>query len=316
MISFPCPSCQRPLEVADKLAGQDFRCPMCAATLTVPASKASEPGETAITRPQAPTWPVPPPASTAITDQPAAERGPASWPAGSARDIVLDPSVAAAGWTSVCTGLRLLQISVVIKVGILATYLLALASMLQAAGTLESRDLHATVVVAVVVAVILDLAGAIFMIQVPEHSGCKPYAVTILICQGTMMAAALLIYAGRPGTAIAPAQLLSGATGLIMLIVLLVFLHKIGSYFGSRELRRQVIRFAISYVTGVIGAGAFMVIGIWRIASATRSTTVGVFLVCLIGMGAIMVLLVMQANLYSLARDVIRRRTSDPAKES
>jgi hypothetical protein len=321
MISFPCPSCQCPLEVADELAGREFRCPDCTDTVVVPAA-----ANAAITRPPAVNWPISPtPPSTAITNQPSAERNLPTWPQGRAPSVALDHTFAAFGWTSVCTGLRLFQISVVVKVGILATYLLALGSLLQAAGktdprdrfgSLEPLDLHATVMVAVVAGEILQLAGAIFLTQVPERGGCKPYAITVLICQVAITASVLLVYAGRPLAALAAAQLLGAAAGLIMFVVLLILLHKIGSHFGSLELRRQVVRFAICYVIGVIGAGAFVAIGILGIASLKHAPSFGVFLVVLIGLGALMVLLVMQANLFSLARAVIRGRLGNPAKES
>jgi hypothetical protein len=176
MISFPCPSCQRPLQVADELAGQPFQCPVCASAVTVP-SVGGGVAEMITPAPASP-WPAPPPsAATAITDQPPIETTVPRWPGDA--DLTLRSSIDTAGWRSVCTGLRLFQISVVIKIGVLATYLVVLAPMIQSGSSQDLRDIHALATVAVVAGAVLELAGGIFLVQVPERSGFKPYAAAL-----------------------------------------------------------------------------------------------------------------------------------------
>jgi hypothetical protein len=98
------------------------------------------------------------------------------------------------------------------------------------------------------------------------------------------------------------------------LIILLIFLHRIGTLLGSTGLRKQVERYALVF------AIAFVVV-----AASIAGLVVGLLkhqseIVVLIGLVVVLVsaalMLVMQANLLRSAREVIQHRALRPANDS
>jgi hypothetical protein len=324
MICFSCPSCQRVLRFAEEMAGRPASCPGCSRAVMVPAVSSEAVQATAITT--APAANPVAPLETSITAKPASA-APLPWPA-----VQSDNDAERTGWGMVRTGLRLMQLSVVVRVGILMVLVLLMIPLFQklaapdpAPGrfsashspTFESENFQILLILAGLGAELLQLIGAVFLLQVPEQTRCRPYAVAIAICQSMVLAGAVLSQARLPGAIVhfvLLLELVAAVAGLISLIILLIFLHRIGTLLGSNGLRKQVERyalvFAIAFVV-VVASIAGLVVGLLKHQSE---------IVVLIGLVVVLVsaalMLVMQANLLRSAREVIQRRALRPANDS
>jgi hypothetical protein len=380
MIRFTCPSCQRVLRVAEQFAGRQAKCPGCSSPVKVPAASEPDPVEAAVLQaparspvPQAPA-PVPQaPARAAdpfnfdedqgavMTRRPAPQHADAygggafEGSGGELDDGRYAGPSEVAGWKSVRSGLRLFQISILMKIGIVIAYilLLVLALLTGAAmfaylmnqtgsapgagpgrtsgpstGSLEAMGAIAIVLIGFYVLIvltelaseILQLVGAIFMLQVPANTGAKPLVVTVLVCQGVILAVPVFVFFLSVAIGSNPLnlllQLMGAAAALTGLIIMLVFLHKLGSLLGSDALCQQVVRFAIWYGVGVgiLVLSVCLLFGVVALGIASRNQSTGivaVLMMAVIGLtwiATVLVLLFMYHGLLGLARDVIRRK--------
>jgi hypothetical protein len=325
MICFPCPSCQRVLRFAEEQAGRPANCPDCASPVTVPAGSSEAVKATAITTVPAASPIVP--LETAVTAKPASPTAAPPWLA-----VHSDNDAERAGWGMVRTGLRLMQLSVVVRVGILMVLVLLMIPLFQRLATpepvpgrfsaspsptFESENFQVLLILAGLGAELLQLIGAVFLLQVPEQTRCRPYAVAMAICQSMVLAGAVLSQARLPAAVahfVLLLELVAAVAGLVLLIILLIFLHRIGTLLGSNGLRKQVERYALMF------AIAFVVV-----AASIAALVVGLLkhpseIVVLIGLVVVLVsaalMLVMQANLLRSAREVIQRRALRPANDS
>jgi len=319
MISFPCPSCQRILRVTDELTGLSTKCPDCSSAATVPANAVIIADTTAITT--SPALPPLPPSESAVTDEPGAGAIAPPWSAAGRTDEVEGHAGDRTAWTLVRTGLRLLQLGVIIRVGILMVVLLFMIPQFHrvATETTESRfrsdapsaleHFQVLLVVAGLAAEILLLLGAVFLLQAPEGTRCQPSAITIVVCQSIALAGALLSQVGGLSRS-APAivvPLTAGIAELTALLALLTFLHRIGNHLHSADLCKNVERYAVAVALSL----PFLFSGIVMMAVGPVGATGGIPFVAL----PIGILLMMQVNLLRLAREVIRRQVTATANE-
>jgi len=167
---------------------------------------------------------------------------------------------------------------------------------------------------------ILQMVGAILMLQAPATSGCKPLALTVLICHGAILAAPVLgfaiVFSIGADALNGLLQLLAAGAALTGFIIMLVFLHKLGTLLGSDALCGQVVRFAIWYGVGigVLVLSVCLVGGVIALGIASRNQSTGIVaimamaIVGLTWIATILVLLFMYHNLLGLARDVIQNK--------
>ena len=178
-----------------------------------------------------------------------------------------------AGWKAVRSGLRLFQISAIIQIGLVVGGLLVMLSIVAwnlaqsgtppAPGTRPAPGpLGVTIMplglailgtLAFLTIAVLDLIGAIYLVQVPPRTGCKAFAIILLVCTSVVLASPLLGIMGSavrssglqspfqlsgsgavPSGLRSPLQLLGNATALGASIMLLICLFKIGGYLQWR----------------------------------------------------------------------------------
>jgi hypothetical protein len=362
MIRFSCPACQRVLRVDEQFAGRQAKCPGCATPVTVPAKEAA-PADVMVAPapvPQAlPRLPAAPPPEDPFAFDPndgavvprRAQRVDTYEDADEA-GYVAESRADRSGWKSLRAGLHLFQIGVLIFTGAVGVFIVLIAAMLAtgaamlanffssvgppraSSGNLEAVGAIAIVLVglsvlaylAVLASYILELIGTIFMVQVPDSTGCKAFPIVLVCCHGLILACPIfsflcgLVGAGGVGGVF---NLLAAAAWLTSTIIMLIFLHKVGTLLQSDALCKQVVRYAIWYGVGVgvivVGVCGFFGMMFLGFISAVRGRGEGlgaIFMMGLIGLlivSTIITLLVMYSALLALARDVIRRKALGPA---
>lgn len=377
ILRFPCPQCQRVLKVGDQFSGRQAKCPGCQTAVTVPQeSDLSVPEAPTAVASAAPRRPAPAPAPRAAAspaphfdfdDDTAAAAPQESWEYEDANDAVAaDAAVraAAGAWKSVRTGIRLLQISVYLRIGAVVVFTLAMVVMLLTslayAGYLMDQvnanpgvrnrsngaaemslallllflAVFALVGLSFLAAEILKLIGAILMLQAPEVSGAKGFAIAALISQIVLMAGPFLSCAGGMAQVSAVnnvSSLLQMIASVTWIVMVLLFIHKVGSYLKSEALCREVVSFAIWIGVSIgIGVGSFclltfVIVAFFATAISTASnnsrgaasevlagagwgTMVMMVLFALVVVGLAISLLVKFLQLLTTTQDVITRR--------
>lgn len=355
LIRFSCPSCQLLLQLGEILAGRQVKCPRCSTTVLVPTASGADPAEAGLHQYPALT-PAPQPVSSspstpgnrlAFGDYVGAA-APSYGTEGIGDDDGGPVTVSAeevAGWTAVCKGLRLfssgLAIFTVAVVARVALVALAVMVAVTQRSRFSSDDIEiinccdSLIGIGILVSWTSALVGLIFALQIPTSSRCKPFLVTALSCVGVASACLLLTLfiqvksltdghaprsEGTSALAIAFGMLVLGCW-ITATVMLLLFLHKIGTLLQSAALRKQVWRFATIWG---IGAGAIIVcyaagagvIGA-SMADGRRfpgsGALVMVALIGLVALAAYFVVLGMYSRLLGLARIEIDNRIVNPA---
>lgn len=352
-----CPGCQSPVTVPAESDPSIPEAPTAVAS-AAPRRPAAAP---------TPRAPAAPSQNFDFDDDAAPPPPQESWEYEDANDAVaVDAAVraSAGAWKAVRTGVRLLQIGVYVKIGAIVILLGALILMFltgaaymgyltermnsspgyrgssASSGAAEAGmamlflflALMALVVLAMSAAEILNLIGAIMFLQVPEPSGAKGFGIGVLIAQIVLMASPFLSCAGtmaQVGAADNLAGLLQFAAGITWIVMLLLFIHKIGSYLRSEALCKEVVHFAIwigicvGVYIGAICLWFFVVFAMFATVAASSSrgnrssdllanagmgAAVVMGLIALILLGMFIALLVKYIQLLTTTQDVITRR--------
>jgi hypothetical protein len=347
-----CPGCSTPVLVPTT-------------SVPDPAEAAYQAPATSPPRPAAPP-PAPPPPSGdpfAFSDSGGAPRGQAPMSPGygqqmgagyGRRDFAASGEGELSGWKALASGLRLFQIGVMIYLGAITTGVVLLILMMMTigfasvsfldSGMSRTRSMGGSadtmgailvvfvgllvlVLLAVLTSWILALIGSIYMLQVPESTGGKPFPITILICMCVVMVYPLLVCAGGLSGATGLGtlgELLSGLAWLTATIMMIIFMHKIGTLLQSDALRKQAVRFAIWYgvtagviVVGSCGIGVMIAVGTMGAMRGGGGESMGgalvvVVLFALVMFGLYVTVLAMYSALLGLARNVIQRKAINP----
>lgn len=317
-ITFNCSQCGKMVRIGDEYAGQKGRCPNCLAVIDIPGAVAASPGPL-----------------LEIPEEPALVEGVA---------YVAGP--AGAAWESVRGGLGLvfagsLILAITIAVAVVAVFLAGLAAAgggpgaIADAGNVFAAGVCLTVL-ALLVALVLMIIGVCRCCAAPAESRARGPAVVsaVFLCIGVLLAVIAGItqaaanierekQMARPGPfarqGIADPEMSPGARALQVMaqlasltgqLAFLVFLGRIGRYFGNKTLARGarllVICTVLSSVLAVLAELATHFVGFPRELAGLYLAVGLVLIACGIGIFVWFLILVNQAR--STIQTALRRQ--------
>lgn len=325
MIRCSCPACQLALNLGEVLAGRQIKCPRCSTPVTVPSVSASDPIEAAPFEPEPQQFASPLQAALPV-DLTAYENTPASAEAFGVDGIGNYDGVALshedmAAWRRVCKGLRRFLTGLMVFAAAVIARASLVAIAILVAGALGSERASAElpfingcdvlISLGILISWAFALVGLVEGLHVPSNSGCKPFVFVALVSVGGAIVLHLFTFLAQFNAWVddtsprqeSPAYL--AAIGFLMIaawatttVMMLLFVHRVGTLLQSTGLCRQVWRFAA--ICGG-GAGLMLVcyVGIVAAAGGLASRSSGsMALILVFGLG----LVILATFLFVLAR--------------